>query len=50
MNGFRLQKTGFTQKPVPLGPVCNIVPSVYYLQWVIHEKMLRPHLFWKIVS
>lgn len=47
MNGFHLQKTGFTQKPVPLGPVCTIVPSVYYLQWVIHEKMLRPHLVWK---
>lgn len=44
MNGFRLQKTGFTQKAVHLGPVCNSVPSVYYLQWVIHEKMLRPHL------
>lgn len=38
MNGFHLQKTGFTQKPVPLGPVCTIVPSVYYLQWVIHVQ------------
>lgn len=38
MNGFRLKKTGFTQKAVHLGPVCNIVPSVYYLQWVIHVQ------------